>query len=155
MSEVTRPGVSVSGVTESGGTESDQTDPDHTVTTYLCIGCPLGCRLEVEEAADHEIVEVRGFSCKKGERFAVQEHTDPRRTVTTTVAVTGGRFPRLPVRTAEPIPKDLVRRLCAELRTVTVAGPAAMGEVVLPDALGTGVDVVATRDMPGAIDPSS
>jgi glycerol-3-phosphate dehydrogenase len=52
------------------------------VTHYLCIGCPLGCRLEVEADDDGQNVEIRG------------------------------------------------------------------GDVIMPDALGTGVDVVATRDMP-------
>ncbi len=120
----------------------------HEVTTYLCIGCPLGCRLELEETEDHEIVEVRGFSCKKGERFAVQEHTDPRRMVTTTVAIEGGLFPRLPVRTIEPVPKGLMGRVCEELRSVTVEAPVAMGDVVHPDVAGTGVDVIATRSLP-------
>ncbi|MCB9373818.1 MAG: DUF1667 domain-containing protein [Microthrixaceae bacterium] len=117
------------------------------MTTYLCIGCPLGCRLEVEESAEHEIVEVRGFSCRRGERFARQEHTDPRRTVTTTVAVTGARIPRLPVRTAAPLPKGLVRALCDRLASVRVAAPVRRGEVVLADALGSGIDVVASRDL--------
>lgn len=117
------------------------------IATYLCIGCPLGCRLEVEENEDHEIVEVRGFSCKKGERFALQEHTDPRRIVTTTVAISNAQLPRLPVRTADSVPKDLVVALCETLRSVCVEGPVAMGDVVLPDALGTGVDVVASRSM--------
>jgi CxxC motif-containing protein len=146
--------VVVSGVSQSGDVETGHTEPDHDVTTYLCIGCPLGCRLEVEEAADHDIVEVRGFSCKRGERFAIQEHTRPERWVTTTVAVPDGRFPRLPVRTAEPVPKDLVGSLCAELRTVSVVAPVAIGDVVLADALGAGVDVVATRDMLSTDEPT-
>lgn len=126
---------------------NDTTVDDTTVTGYLCIGCPLGCRLEVEENAAHDIVEVRGFSCKKGERFARQEHVDPRRMVTTTVAVTGGVFARLPVRTVETIPRDLVIALCERLRSVEVAAPVSMGDIVLTDALGTGVDVVASRDV--------
>lgn len=145
MTDGRHPEVEVSGVSAPGDRE---TASDHEVTTYLCIGCPLGCRLEVEESADHEIVEVRGFSCKRGERFALQEHTHPQRWVTTTVAVQDGRFDRLPVRTAEPVPKDLVSGLCAELRATRVTAPVAMGDLVLGDALGTGIDVVATRDMP-------
>ena len=42
---------------------------------YLCIGCPLGCRLERDESQG-EIVEVRGTSCKKGEEFARQATDD-------------------------------------------------------------------------------
>jgi len=122
---------------------------DTTFTSYLCIGCPLGCRLEVEENDEHEVVEVRGHHCKKGERFARQEHVDPRRMLTTTVAVRGGRLARLPVRTVDTVPKDLVMPLCEALRAVEVAAPVSMGDVVLGDALGSGVDVVASRDVAG------
>ena len=114
---------------------------------YLCIGCPLGCRLEVEEDASG-LVEVRGNSCKRGLDFARQEHTDPRRMVATTVRVEGGRWARLPVRTREAVPKALVLPLCRALHAVTVAAPLAMGTVVLADALDSGIDVVASRDMP-------
>ena len=123
------------------------TDPEHRVTGYLCIGCPLGCRLEVEEDEHGAIVEVRGFSCRLGRDFATAEHTAPRRMVTTTVAVDGGRWARLPVRTVDPIPKDLVLVLCAALRDVTVTAPVRLGDVIVADALGTGVDVVASRDL--------
>lgn len=118
-------------------------------THYLCTGCPLGCRLEVEHE-EGEIVEVRGFSCKRGQAFAVQEFTDPRRSVSTTVRVEGGRWARLPVKTAEPVPKDRVQELCDALHRLTVRAPVTMGDVVLGDALGTGIAVVATRDMPPA-----
>ena len=37
------------------------------IVHYLCIGCPLGCHLEVEEDEDDNIVEVRGWACKRGE----------------------------------------------------------------------------------------
>lgn len=114
---------------------------------YLCIGCPLGCRLEVEEDDRHQIVEVRGFTCKRGEQYARQEHVEPRRTVTTTVAVRGGEWARLPVKTAGDIPKDLIAPLCDRLHQLQLEAPVAIGQVVLPDALGTGIDVVASRSL--------
>lgn len=121
---------------------------DTTTYAYLCIGCPLGCRLEVDEDDHGDIVEVRGSSCKKGDRYAVQEHTDPRRGVTTTVAISGGLWPRLPVKTTDDIPKDQVLSACEALRRVRVEAPVKLGDVVMRDLLGTGCDVVATRDMP-------
>jgi len=122
---------------------------EHQVTHYLCIGCPLGCRLEVE-TEDGAIVEVRGHSCRRGKEFAVQEHTDPRRFVTTTVRVEGGVWPRLPVKTAGSVPKDRMIDVARALHEVTLRAPVALGDVVLHDVLGTGVDVVATRDLPAA-----
>jgi CxxC motif-containing protein len=121
------------------------TDP--TTYAYLCIGCPLGCRLEVDEDDHGDIIEIRGSSCRRGDRYAEQEHTDPRRGVTTTVSITGGLWPRLPVKTSGEIPKDLVRAACAELRHVRVQAPVKLGDVLVHDLLGTGCDVVATRDM--------
>jgi CxxC motif-containing protein len=118
----------------------------NTITHYLCIGCPLGCRLEVEEAAD-EIVEIRGFSCKKGKEYAEQEHTDPRRMVTTTVMIIDGLWPRLPVRTAQAIPRNRVRAVCEALRDITIFAPVKIGQVVAANILDTGIDVVASRDM--------
>ncbi|MDH3706267.1 MAG: DUF1667 domain-containing protein [Acidimicrobiia bacterium] len=121
---------------------------DDRVTAYLCIGCPLGCRLEVEEDAEGHIVEVRGSRCRRGDRYAAQEHTDPRRVVTTTVAIAGSRWPRLPVRTLGDVPKDLVRRAVRDLGQVRLTAPIRMGDVVVDDLLGTGVAVAATRDAP-------
>ena len=118
--------------------------------SYLCIGCPLGCRLEVDESPGGDIVEIRGFACRKGKEYAVQEHTDPRRLVTTTVAAEGGRWPRLPVRTIDAVPKDLVRAVCQSLARVEVRAPVQIGDVIVADVLGTGTDVVASRDLPVA-----
>jgi CxxC motif-containing protein len=124
------------------------TADDVTTYSYLCIGCPLGCRLELDEDADGTIVEIRGSSCRRGDRYAEQEHTDPRRLVTTTVAIEGGLWPRLPVKSSGEIPRDLVLAACRELARVQVTAPIEMGDVVTADLLGTGFDVVATRDMP-------
>ncbi|MGC9502388.1 DUF1667 domain-containing protein [Baaleninema sp.] len=120
---------------------------EHEISHYLCIGCPMGCRLEVEEA-EGEIVEVRGFSCRRGEAYAKQEHVAPQRMVTTTVRVENGLWARLPVKTTDAIPKELMWELCDKLHQLTLQAPIKRGEVVLKNALGTGVDVVSSRDMP-------
>lgn len=121
---------------------------EERTTTYLCIGCPLGCRLEVEEDAAGDIVEIRGFSCRKGKVFAEQEHTDPRRMITTTVAVEGALWGRLPVHTTEEMPKDQLWDVIELLRDVRVSAPVQMGDIIVPAVLGSNVDVVASRDMP-------
>ncbi len=119
--------------------------------TYLCIGCPLGCRLEVDEDLDtHDIVEVRGYDCRRGKEYAIQEHTAPARVVTTTVAITGARWPRLPVRTSRPVPKRLVADICRALQTVYVQAPIRIDDPIVADILGTATDVTATCDMPCA-----
>ena len=117
------------------------------ITHYLCIGCPLGCRLEVEEE-DGAIVEVRGFACKRGKEYAEREHVDPRRMVSSTVRVANGLWARLPVKTDRPVPKDQVRAVCRTLRQVSILAPVSMGDVIVANVLGTGADIVAARDMP-------
>jgi len=115
---------------------------------YLCIGCPLGCRLEVDEDPNsHAIVEVRGFSCRRGKDYAIQEHTEPRRTVTTTVAIDHARWARLPVRSDKPAPKEMVLPICHALRMVRVTAPVNMGDVIATDVAGSGVNMIAARDM--------
>lgn len=123
------------------------TDEHRSTHAYLCTGCPLGCRLEVD-AVDDDVVEVRGFSCRKGERYGRQEHLDPRRPLSTTVWIEGAAIRRVPVRTAEPIPRDRLRAAVAALRGLTIAAPVRRGEVVVADILGTGVDVIVARDLP-------
>ena len=117
------------------------------VSHYLCIGCPLGCRLEVEEDEHGDLLEVRGWSCKKGDRYGRQEHTAPRRMVTTTVDASGATLPRLPVKTSEAVPKHLVIEVCRELRELTVPAPVSVGQVVLTNVAGTDADIVATRNL--------
>lgn len=116
------------------------------ISHYLCIGCPLGCRLEVEEGSGGDIVEVRGWACKRGDRYARQEHTDPRRMVTTTVRLRGGMWARLPVKTSVPVPKGRIGEVCLQLREVTVPTPVHTGDVVVKNVLGLEADIVATRD---------
>ena len=93
---------------------------------------------------------MRGWSCRKGEKYAHQEHTDPRRVIATTVRVSGGLWSKLPVKTSDDIPKDLVRDIVQAARSVTVTAPIYMGDVIVKDVLSTGVDIVASRDMPTA-----
>lgn len=117
------------------------------ITHYLCIGCPLGCRLEVEDNGAGDVVEVRGWGCKTGKAYGRQEHTDPRRVVATSVSIRGGRWKRVPVKTSASIPKTLVRDVARAVRAVEVEAPIEIGTVVLANVLGTGVDIVTTRDM--------
>jgi CxxC motif-containing protein len=116
-------------------------------TNLICITCPMGCTLGVAHEGK-TMLSVEGNQCKRGVEYAANELSDPRRTVTTTVKVQGGLHPLLPVYTAAPIPKPLIFRLLAELRRVELCAPVQRGQVVLENALGTGVDILASRDMP-------
>ena len=114
-----------------------------TERKLTCINCPLGCNITVVMDGG-EVVSVEGNTCKRGEEYARAECTSPRRTVTGLVRVDGRREP-LSVKTAQPIPKELVLDCAALLRRTVVAAPVAIGDAVISDVLGTGVDVVATK----------
>lgn len=112
----------------------------------VCIVCPMGCRLKSEFNGDGS-VRVTGNTCARGEKYAAEELTNPVRTVTTSVPVSGGHTALLSVKTKNPVPKASIPGVLRELKGVRVAAPVKVGDVVLPDAAGTGVDVVATRSV--------
>jgi len=120
---------------------------DEHLANYLCIGCPLGCRLEVEDDDTGNVVEVRGHACKRGDTYGRQEHVDPRRMVTTSVRVIGGVWAKLPVKTTDSVPKSMVNDVCKAVQNVALPAPIKIGTVVLTNVLGTGADIVATRDI--------
>jgi CxxC motif-containing protein len=112
----------------------------------ICIGCPLGCHLAVEYHGE-DAWEVTGYDCKKGKNYGHQEVTDPRRMVTTTVAVTGALWARLPVRSEKEVPKGLVVDVCREIHKLEVTAPVRVGDIILDDVLGTGIAMIATRSL--------
>ena len=119
---------------------------------FNCTTCPSECLLtvKVERSADGAVAEVRsvtGNSCPRGDKFAHQELTCPMRVLTTTVAVSGGDETLLPVRTAEAIPLALHGQAMALIRGLVVNTPIQMGDVVLPNLLNTGIDLIASMDI--------
>jgi CxxC motif-containing protein len=115
--------------------------------SMVCIGCPIGCPLVLTHE-EREVVEVRGNECDRGAKYARQEFTDPRRALSTTVAIAGARWPRMPVKVTKPIPKGRVRDAAKLIHALRVEAPVERGRVLVKDLLGEpGVDVVACRGM--------
>ena len=111
----------------------------------ICIVCPKGCHLQVDEEHGYAVT---GNGCQRGVEYGKAELTNPTRVVTSTVAVTGGAHPRCPVKTSGAIPKRLMFEAMAALDGLTLAAPVALGQVIVPNVCGTGVDFVATRALP-------
>ena len=112
----------------------------------ICIGCPLGCALTVSmEGA--EVVSVTGNTCKRGDVYARKEVTNPTRIVTSTVRVTGGSEAMVSVKTKEDIPKGKIFDCVKALKNVEVAAPVHIGDVLVKNVAGTGVDVIATKNV--------
>ena len=112
----------------------------------ICVTCPRGCPIAVT-LEDGIVTAVSGNACKRGHEYAINEVTAPVRMLTRTVRVKGGVIPMLPVKTAAPIPKDLLLKAMRDINAVIAQAPVCVGDVVLANVMGTGVDIVAARDV--------
>ena len=109
----------------------------------VCTSCPVGCRLTIIE--DDGKLEVSGNACKRGETYAADEATDPKRMVTSSVKIEQGVLPLVSVKTNVPIQKAFVSETINLIKKATVIAPIAIGDVIIPNVAGTGVNIVATR----------
>lgn len=111
-----------------------------------CVVCPVSCPVEVEYH-EHEIDRIDRNQCKLALEYVRNEMFDPRRTVTSSVEVEGGSMPLVSVKTDRSIPKPLVGAAMRAICTVRVKPPVRTGDVIVRNLLGTGANVVATRDV--------
>ena len=114
------------------------------IKEFVCTVCPRGCRLTV----DTEKMTVGGNTCKRGENYGIAEATHPTRTLTSTVRITGGGITRCPVKTASPIPKEMMPEIMTALNAITAVAPVKVGDIIAQDICGTGVNVTATKNIP-------
>ena len=106
-----------------------------------CIICPRGCGLCVESRDDG--LTVTGNACPKGKDYAINECTNPVRTVTATIRVDNRNHTMACVKTATPVAKDKMMDVMAVLRTTRVQAPLSIGDVVLRNVCGA--DIVVTK----------
>ena len=111
----------------------------------VCINCPLGCRVTVTMEGT-EIKKIEGNTCKRGEAYARQEVLSPVRVITAVLPVEGSDVP-VSVKTAAPVPKSKIFECMDVMGKTHLKAPIHMGDVVVSDILGTGVNVVATKSV--------
>ena len=111
----------------------------------ICINCPRGCHLPVEKEGDK--IKVSGNACPRGYTYAYNEMTNPLRTLTSTIEVESENYRRLPVISSAPLPKGRVMDVMKELKGVRTKAPVHMGDVVVADVLGLGVDIIASKSI--------
>ena len=111
----------------------------------VCIGCPRGCRLTIDEK-DGEYI-VTGNTCPRGKEFAISEMTAPKRTICSTVKTAFSDVPVLPVRVSDDIPREKIFDVMREINAVTLKERIGRGDAVIKNVLGLGVDVIATSDL--------
>lgn len=112
-----------------------------------CIQCPIGCCITVNHDGQN-ILSLSGNKCSKGKAYVQSELICSRRVLTSTVfCKTEKGIVPLPVKTNGEIPLNLLHEAVILLRENTFAAPVKAGDILFPDLLGTGVDVVATKDL--------
>ena len=109
-----------------------------------CIGCPMGCLVTVT-MDNGEVVSVSGNSCKIGDNYARKEVVRPMRIVTSSVSVKGTENARVSVKTASDIPKSAIFDVMEHIHRTQAVSPVKIGDVIISDVAGTGVNVVATK----------
>ena len=113
--------------------------------SVICVSCPRGCPVDVE-IENGEIISVTGNTCKRGDEYARAEVTHPVRSLTTTVKVEGGVHPVVPVKSSAPVPKEKMFDCMQAINSATAKAPVKIGDVVIENILGLGVNIVATNN---------
>ena len=110
----------------------------------ICITCPRGCHLKVDEENGYEVT---GNSCPRGKEYGFNEVTNPKRVVTSTVKTDCESYPRCPVKTNGAIPKEKMFEAMKLLDGIVLKTPVSCGDVVIENLFDTGIDFVATKDI--------
>ncbi|MCQ2752871.1 MAG: DUF1667 domain-containing protein [Bacilli bacterium] len=108
----------------------------------ICITCPRGCHLVVDDNKN-----VTGNFCPRGVTYAISEVTHPVRVVTSTVKLTNSVYPRVSVKTKDPIPKSKIGAVMEEINRVSLKAPVKIGDIAIQNVLNLGVDVVVTKNI--------
>ncbi|AKA71684.1 DUF1667 domain-containing protein [Clostridium scatologenes] len=121
-----------------------------SIRDLVCIGCPMGCQLQVKLEGD-KVIEVTGNTCKKGAEYGEKECTNPTRIVTSSVYIEDGIIDVVPVKTESDIPKGKIFDCVKELKGIVVKAPINIGDVVVKNIAGTGVNIIATKKIDKAV----
>ena len=113
------------------------------IKNITCIICPRGCALTVD--INENDVKVSGNACPKGERYGIDECTNPIRTVTSTVRVENRTDTMVSVKTETPIAKDKIFDVMQAIRNTTVNAPVHIGDVIIDDIYGS--KIIATKNV--------
>lgn len=110
----------------------------------VCITCPNSCRMTAEWKDGQWIVT--GKRCKRGQKFAEDEMTCPKRTFSTTVKTIWKEVPVIPVRVSEEVPKEKIFDIMEVINHTTVRECVGRDAVLIPGVLGLDADVIVTSD---------
>ena len=110
-----------------------------------CLVCPIECNLKIIKNEDINNYTIEGNKCNRGKDFAIKELTEPSRIITSRVLLKNGPMSRLPVKSKGIIPEALIEECMEIIKTTEVIAPVYKDQVIIPNILGTGIDIVAAR----------
>lgn len=108
----------------------------------ICITCPRGCRLTVDEN-----LNVSGNFCPRGAKYAISELTKPVRVLTSTVRTSSDEYPRCPVKSNSPLPKGKMFDAMKLIDKVVITLPVKIGDVIIKNIIDSDIDIVATKNL--------
>lgn len=103
----------------------------------ICIKCPRGCKLTVNNET------ITGNLCPRGIDYAKEEMTNPMRTVTTLIKT---KFGIVPVKTSSEIPKNMIDELINFVSKIYENKLYKIGDVVVKNILNLNVDLIVTGE---------
>ncbi|MCL2446993.1 MAG: DUF1667 domain-containing protein [Oscillospiraceae bacterium] len=115
-----------------------------TKMKMICTACPMGCSITATVDDNENIVNITGQNCGRGVAYARAEVANPARSFHSTLRVADGDLPMVSVKTTAPVPKNTLMDCAQATRGMIAKAPIAVGDVLLSDIAGTGVDLVAT-----------
>lgn len=113
---------------------------------FVCVVCPNGCRIQCQASDRADGYTISGNRCKRGADYALAEMTRPMRTLTSSVKTAFLEAPVISVRTNGEIEKSLLFRALAALKPIVVTERVGIGDVIVSNVFGTGVDIICTSD---------
>ena len=90
---------------------------------------------------------ISGYTCLRGLNYVKQESVHPVRTLTTTVKVNSDIVRVCPVKSSDPLPKELIFDAMKEINSISVDLPIKMHQIIIKNILNTGIDIISTKEL--------
>lgn len=110
----------------------------------ICIVCPKGCHLKVDEKNDYKVT---GNACQRGAEYGKNELRNPMRMITSTVKIEGALHKRCPVKTSVSIPKEKIFDVVKALDNIVLKAPIKCGDLIIKNVAGTEADIISAKSM--------
>lgn len=110
--------------------------------SFVCIVCPRGCQLHIDDDGN-----VTGNFCPRGKKYALDEITCPKRTLTSSIRVDNRKDLLVSVKTDKAIPKDKIFEAMKIIDTLKVSAPCYIDQIIYKDFIEDGVNLIITKEI--------